>query len=87
MTDTQISKIRKASTNGSLANIKFSKTQLSKIQSGAFMGLLNLYKSILSRLDKMVKKIIDEADKLSKKETLNDIIKTATDSKKCIKNF
>ena len=87
MTDTQVSKIRKASTNGLLANIKFSKTQLSKIQSGAFVGLLNLYKSILSRLDKMVNKIIDEADKLSKKETLNDIIKTAIDSKKCIKNF
>ena len=87
MTDTQVSKIRKASTNGLLANIKFSKTQLSKIQSEAFVGLLNLYKSILSRLDKMVNKIIDEADKLSKKETLNDIIKTAIDSKKCIKNF
>ena len=54
LTGTQVSKIRKASTNGSLANIKFSKTQLSKIESGAFMGLLNLYKTILSRLDKIV---------------------------------
>ena len=35
---TQVSKISKASANGSLANIKFSKTQLSKmIQSGGFM--------------------------------------------------
>ena len=34
----QVSKISKASANGSLANIKFSKTQLSKmIQSGGFM--------------------------------------------------
>ena len=33
----------------------------------------------------MYKKIINEADKLSKKVTLNDIIKTATDSKKIIK--
>ena len=31
LTDTQVSKIRKAFANGSLANIKFSKTQLSKI--------------------------------------------------------
>ena len=35
LTDTQVSKIRKAFTHGSSANIKFSKTQLSKmIQSG-----------------------------------------------------
>ena len=31
LTDTQVSKIRKAFANGSSANIKFSKTQLSKI--------------------------------------------------------
>ena len=38
LNDTQVSKISKASANGSLANIKFSKTQLSKmIQSGGFM--------------------------------------------------
>ena len=41
LTDTQISKIRKAFANGSLANIKFSKTQLSKmIQSGGILGEL-----------------------------------------------
>ena len=51
------------------------------------MGLLNLYKSVLSRSDKIVKKIIDEIDKSSKKVTLNDIVKTATDSKKIIKNL
>ena len=37
LTDTQVSKICKAFANGSSANIKFSKTQLSKIQSGGFM--------------------------------------------------
>ena len=38
LTDTQISKIPKALANGSSANIKFSKIQLSKmIQSGGFM--------------------------------------------------
>ena len=31
LTDTQVSKIRKAFANGSSANIKFSKTQLSKM--------------------------------------------------------
>ena len=41
LTNTQVSKIRKAFTNGSLANIKFSKTQLSKVQSGGF-NILNL---------------------------------------------
>ena len=56
LTDTQASKIRKAFANGSSANIKFSKTQLSKIvQSGGFMGLLNLYQSIFSRPGKTVK--------------------------------
>ena len=40
LTDTQVSKIRKAFANGSSANIKFSKTQLSKmIQSGGFGSL------------------------------------------------
>ena len=39
LTSTQISKIRKAFVNGSSANIKFSKTHLSKkIQSGGFLG-------------------------------------------------
>ena len=37
LTDTQISKICKAFANGLSANIKFSKTQLSKIQSGGFI--------------------------------------------------
>ena len=39
LTDTQVSKICKAFANGSSANIKFSKTQLSKmIQSGEILG-------------------------------------------------
>ena len=38
LTDTQVSKFRKAFANGSSANIKFSKTKLSKIaQSGEFI--------------------------------------------------
>ena len=37
LTDTQVSKICKALANDSSANIKFSKTQLSEIQSGRFL--------------------------------------------------
>ena len=38
LTDTQVSRVRKAFANGSLANIKFSKTHLFKvIQSGGFL--------------------------------------------------
>ena len=41
LTDSQVSKIHKAFANGSSANIKFSKTQLSKmIQSGWILGEL-----------------------------------------------
>ena len=41
LTDRQISSIRKVFSNNSSANIKFSKTQLSKmIQSGGFLGKL-----------------------------------------------
>ena len=39
LTDTQVSKIRKAFASGSSANIKFQKTELSKmIQSGGIFG-------------------------------------------------
>ena len=39
LTDTQLSKLHKASENNSSANIKLSKTQLHKIgQSGGFLG-------------------------------------------------
>ena len=38
LTDTQVSEVHEAFTNGSSANIKFSKTQLPKIiQSGGFL--------------------------------------------------
>ena len=41
LTDRQVSSIRKAFSNNSSANIKFSKTQVSKmIQSGGFLGKL-----------------------------------------------
>ena len=92
LTNIQVSRIRKAFANGSLANIRFSKTQLSKmIQSGVsvdnFLDLLNPDKSLLFKSDKVFKKNFNEVDKLSKKVTINDIIKIATDSKNVIKDL
>ena len=41
LTNTKVSKLHKAFANGSLDNIKFSKTELHKIgQSGGFLGIL-----------------------------------------------
>ena len=64
LTDRQVSTIRKAFSNNSPANIKFSKTQLSKmIQSGGFLGKLlgpllktglPLIKSVITPLAKSV---------------------------------
>ena len=83
LTDVQLSEIRKAFANGSSANIKFSKTHLSKIvQSGGFIPF-----EIFFRRVRIIKKIINETDKLSKKVTLKDIIKTSTDTKRFIKKL
>ena len=64
LTDRQVSSIRKAFANNSSADIKFSKTQLSKmIQSGGFLGKLlgpllktglPLIKSVIKPLAKRV---------------------------------
>ena len=64
LTDRQVSSIRKAFTNNSSIDIKFSKTQLSKmIQSGGFLGKLlgpllktglPLMKSVITPLAKSV---------------------------------
>ena len=70
--------------------LTFSKSQLFKIiQRGGsvvnFLDLLNPYKSpIFNPQKKKIKKIINKADELSKKVVINDIIKTATDSKNVI---
>ena len=49
LTDTQVSKIRKAFANGLSANIKFSKTQLSKIvQLGGVLRDIPIFGNILS---------------------------------------
>ena len=51
LTDTQVSKIRKAFANGSSANLKFSKIQLSKIQS---RGILADTTGIMTGLDNFI---------------------------------
>ena len=53
LTDTQVSKIRKAFANGSSANIKFSKIQLSKIvQLGEVLRDKPIFGNILSSVAK-----------------------------------
>ena len=50
LTNTQVSKLREAFTNGSSANTKLSETQLHKIgQSGGFLG--KLVGTLLKKLD------------------------------------
>ena len=64
LTDTQISKIRKAFENGSTANIKFQKTQLSKmIQLGKVIRHIAIFGNILSSV---AKKATDLARNLGK---------------------
>ena len=80
LTDTQVSKICKVFANGSSANIKFSKTQLSKIQSEGF-HILNLM-----NLAEVVYKIATKAKDLPNKVSLNDAIKIAGISRKFLLN-
>ena len=59
LTNTQVSKLRKAFANGSSANLKLSKTYLHKIrQSGGFLGRLKirlpLMKNVLQTLVKSI---------------------------------
>ena len=72
-------KIRKAFANDSSANIKVSKTQLSKmIHSGGFNipGIMNQAE--------LVCKIANKAKDLSNKKSLDDVIKTANSSRKIL---
>ena len=81
LTDTQVSKIRKAFANGSSANIKFSKTQLSKmIQSGGF-GSLDYFIAPIKGLLSVPKM----ESLLEKKDKIYDSAKTVDNSIKGIK--
>ena len=60
LTDTQVSKICKAFANDSLANIKLSKTQLSKImQSGGFLTSISSVTSSLENIFKFPFKVMN----------------------------
>ena len=64
LTNTQVSKLRRAFTNGSLANIKLIKTQMHKIgQSGGNLGRLSglLLKSELSLIRNILKPLAETA--------------------------
>ena len=82
LTDTQVKKTRNAFANGSSANIKFSKTQLSKIiQSGwfNFLDLLNLAK--------LVYKISNKTKNLFNKMSLNEVIKSVDVARKTLPDY
>ena len=76
LTNTQDSHIRKTFANGSPANIKFSKTQLSKIQSGGF-NILDLMNPA-----EVVYKIAIKAKDLSNKVPVDDVLIAAEVSRK-----
>ena len=91
LTNSHVSKIPKAFLNGTTAtiNIKFSKHKLSRmIQSGRFMigayDIINLIKLLKTCL-KILPKVINKAEYLTKKGTVNYMIKTADTSKYFIK--
>ena len=77
LTDTQVSKICKAFANGSSANIKFSKTQLSKmIQSGEIMigisGIDNFINFQLKMSNSYLKKLSNiDTKKINKNNMKN----------------
>ena len=77
-TDTQVSKIRKAFANGASANMKFSKTQLSKIlQLGGFLfssGILNLAMAPIKRFFSLENSIAKELKNGGAKKINSDIL-------------
>ena len=81
--DTKVSKIRKLFANVSSTNRKFSKTQLSRMmQSGGYIGMSNPINPI-----KVLSKVANKGEDLSKKVKLNDIIKTVDICKSFLKYF
>ena len=87
LTDTQVSKIHKAFANGSSTNIKFLKTQLSKmIESGCTYKSYNYMEPI--NLSRIVDKIANNAENLfNRKVSFNNITKTVKTSKYILKGL
>ena len=74
LTETQVSKICKAFANGSSANMEFSKTHLSKMmQPGRCIGIFNPINPVTPI--EILPNIANKAEDLSKKVTVNYIIK------------
>ena len=77
LTDTQVSKICKGFANGSSANIKFSKTQLSKIvQLGGFLfgPPIQPIKEITSLANSITNSFKEEINNTGTKKLNNDIL-------------
>ena len=87
LSDTQVSKIYKAFANGSSANIKFLKTQLSKmIESGCSIFGPSILEPI--NLSRIVDKIANNAENLfNRKVSFNNITKTVKTSKYILKGL
>ena len=88
LTNTQVSKIRKAFGNGSSANIKFSKTQLSKMIKSGRYALYEIIAPLTKGLESL-SKLIDKKFKnvLKNKDKIFDTIKTVDNSIKSIKRI
>ena len=82
LTNTQVSKIRKAFANDSSANIKFSKTQLSKMIHSGGTNVLDLMNQA-----EVVYKIANKAKDLSNKVSLDDVKKISDLSRKIMPDF
>ena len=82
LTNTQVSKIRKAFANDSSANIKFSKTQLSKMIHSGGTNVLDLMNPA-----EVVYKIANKAKDLSNKVSLDDVKKISDLSRKITPDF
>ena len=84
--DTKVSKIRKVFANVSSTNWKFPKTHLSRMMhSGGYVGMSNPINTI--NPIKVLFKIANKGEDLSKKVKLNDIIKTVDICKSFLKYF
>ena len=84
LTNTQVSKIRK----GSSANIKFSKTQLSKMMQLAGFALNEITGPLIKGLESMPKFIDNKrTNVLNNKDKIFDTVKTVDNSIKGIKSI
>ena len=78
LTDTQVSKIRKAFTNGSSANIKLSKTQLPKIvQLGGFLFGPPVLPEITSLANPIINSFVKQLKNTGTKKLTADILEDA----------